>query len=334
MNRVVIRPAAAFCALAVAAGFFACTRTDQPAEPLEKVPIASVPPPYAALVDIALAKGYFRQQGLDVTPHFHSLGKAALDEVLAGKADFATVAATPLISAIMSGQKISIIATIQSSNRTNVILARKDKGIHTPKDLKGMRIAAPLGTIAEYFLDAFLATHGVARKEVEVVDLKPEEIVEALVSGEIDAASTWHPVLNQGQQELGEKGITFYDEDIYTQNFNFVATQEQVRSNPARVRKMLLALVEAEKFVLRNPAEAQKVIADFRQADGAVLGAVWGGHTFGVTLEQSLVLALEDESQWAIRKGLTGAREVPNYLHYIYFDGLKTVKPEAVRIMK
>ena len=334
MKRVAILIAFAMTLLATGTVFFACSRTDQPAAPIDQVTLAWGPPPYSALVDIALAKGFFRKQGLDVTPHFHSTGKAALDEVLAGTADYATVAGTPLTSAIMSGKEIAITATIQSSNRTNVILARKDKGIHTPKDLKGRRIAASLGTSAEYFLDAFLATHGVARKEVEVVDLKPEEIAEALVRGVIDAASTWHPILNQGQQKLGEKGITFYAEEIYTQTFNLTATREQVRSYPARVERMLLALIEAEEFARRNPGEAQKTISNFRQADLAVLGAVWAGNTFAVTLDQPLLLALEDESQWAMKKELTSAREVPNYLRHIYFDGLKTVKPEAVRILK
>lgn len=115
MNHFVIRIALALAALSIAAGFFACTRTDQSAGPPEKVTIACATPPYTALVDIALAKGYFRQQGLDVTPLFHSLGKAALDEILAGKADFATVAETPVVFAIMNGHKISIIATIQRS---------------------------------------------------------------------------------------------------------------------------------------------------------------------------------------------------------------------------
>jgi len=57
--------------------------------------------------------------------------------------------------AIMEGNKISIIATIQTSNRNNAIIARKDRGILTPQDLRGRKIATTFGTIAEFFMDAF-----------------------------------------------------------------------------------------------------------------------------------------------------------------------------------
>lgn len=307
---------------------------EKAAGPPDKVAIACATLPYTALVDIALAKGYFRQQGLEVTASFHSTGKASLDEVLAGRADFATVAETPVMFAVMNGSKVSILATIQSSNKTNAIFARRDKWIHTPQDLKGKRIAATLGTIAEYFLDAFLATQGMAIKDVEVVNLNPEQIPNALAMGEIDAASTFFPFLDQAQQMLSEKGITFYDEDIYTQTFNIVATQENVRSNPTSVRKILLALIEAEKFIVQHPEEAQKIVADFRQTDRAALVAVWSSHTLAVSLHQSLLLALEDESQWAIRQALASAKNVPNYLEFIHLDGLHAVKPTAVQIVR
>jgi NitT/TauT family transport system substrate-binding protein len=68
--------------------------------------------------------------------------------------------------------------------------------------------------------------------------------------------------------------------------------------------------------------------------DKVVLGAVWDSHTFGVSLDQALLLALEDESQWAIKSGLTNAKKVPNYLDFIHLDGLQAVKPEAVRIVR
>ena len=161
-----IRPSIVVSALAMAICLAACDRTDnKPAGPPEKVTIAYATAPYTVLADIAQAQGYFKLEGLEVTPHFHVTGKAALDEVLAGKADFATVADTPLMFSIMNGHQISIIATIQSSNKNNGIVARKDRGISTPQDLKGKKLGVSLGTISEFFADAFLASHSMARED-------------------------------------------------------------------------------------------------------------------------------------------------------------------------
>jgi NitT/TauT family transport system substrate-binding protein len=224
--------------------------------------------------------------------------------VLEGQADFATVAETPAMFAIMNGEKIAIIASIQSSQKNHAIVARKDLGIFLPQDLKGKKVATTQGITSDFFMDGFLAVRGIARKELTVVNLKPEELENAIVNGEVDAVSTFHPFLSQTQKKLGNKGITFFDEGLsYTATFNVVATQEFVRKNPDKVRKMLRALVKAEKMAKENPAAAQKLVAQFTGIAPSTVAE-------------------------------TRARKVPNYLDYIYFDGLKAVKPEAVRILQ
>ena len=231
-------------------------------------------------------------------------------------------------------KKYPIIATIQTSSKNSAIIARKDKGILTLKDLKNKKIAATLGTTSEFFLDTILATHGISRKDVKIIDLKAEEIPAALANGEVDAASAFSPYINYAQKKLGNSGIAFYDENIYTWTFNIVATQEFIRKNPGKVKKMLRALIKAEEFVKQNPVEAQKIVADFSGIDIDVVRDMWANTSFSVSLDQSLLLAIEDESRWAIRNKLTNAKEVPNYLDHIYIDGLKSVKPEAVRILR
>lgn len=335
MRRLMIRVLITLSATTMLFCSFACSRTDQKlAGPVENITIAYTTPPYSALADIAKAKEYFRQEGLEVTPLFRSTGKAGLDELLAGRADFATVADTPFMFAVMKGEKIGILATIQTSDRTNVIIAKKDKGIHTPEDLKGKRIGVALGTYTEFFLDTFLTVHGISRQDVTLVNLKPDDMPEALANGDVDAATAWPPFLNRAQKRLGDNGVIFHDRDIYTFTLNIVAKQEYIRANPGKIRKLLLALIRAEDFVSDNPDEAKKVIADFRQMDRALINEMWGGNTFGVTLNQSLVLALEDESRWAIKRGLTGKGSIPNYFDHIYFDGLRSIKPDAVKVLR
>jgi sulfonate transport system substrate-binding protein len=335
MKLLLTRMTIAVAALAICACFFACTRTDRkPAGPPEKVTIAYSATTDAVLAEVAHVKGYYLQEGLDVTPHLHPYGKLALEDLLAGKADFATVAETPVMFAIMKGEKISVIATIENSDMGNAILARRDRGITTPEDLRGKRIAATLGTTSEFYLDAMLGLHGISRKDVAVVDLKAGEIADALARGDIDAVSTFTPYTAITQKKLGDRAITFQDKNIYRWTFNVVAKQEFIRKNPDKVRKILRALVRAEEFVRENPPEAQKIVADFSGIEIGIVRAIWADTSFTVTLDQPLILALEDESRWAIDGGQTGARKIPNYLDFIYFDGLKSIKPDAVRILR
>ena len=81
--------------------------TISPAGPVEKVTIAYSATTDSVLAQVAQTRGYYREEGLEVTPHMHPYGKPALREVLEGKADFATVAETPVMFAILNGEKIS-----------------------------------------------------------------------------------------------------------------------------------------------------------------------------------------------------------------------------------
>jgi len=326
----------AFAASALIGGHF-LMRTDaghKRAGPREKITIAYSTTTDTVLAEVAQMQGFYLQEGLEAIPQKYPYGKIALQAVLEGRADFATVAETPIMFAVLNGEKLYVIATIQTSSKANAIVARKDKGILTPADLKGRTIAATLGTTSEFFMDAYLAGHGIARKNMKVVDLKAEGLSDALENGTVDAVSAFNPYLIRMQKKLGNRVITFYDEEIYTKTFNIVATQEFVRNNPGKVDKVLGALIKAEQFVSRNPAAAQKIVADFSLMDAALVREIWQDTSFLVRLDQSLVLALEEESRWAVKGGLTGNRKIPDYMDYIYLEGLQSVKPTAVRILR
>ena len=332
---LLLRMAFAVAALAIYACLCACTpKAEKPAGPVDKVTMAVAAAPDTALAQVALVDGFFQKEGLEVTPLKYEYGKLALEAMLEGKADFATVAETPVMFACMKGAKISVIAAIQQSNGNNAIIARRDRGILSPSDLKGRKIGTTSGTILDYYLDSFLAANGISRKAVTLVDMRPEQMAAAIDKGAVDAISAWSHVTMETRRRLGAREITFQDRDIYTQTFLVVAGQEFIRNNPEKVRRMLRALLRAEDFVRKNPTEAQAVVADFCGIDRAVIGELWGLERFAVTLDQMLILALEDESRWAKKNGLTDAVNIPNYLNYIYLDGLGSVRPEAVRIIR
>ena len=330
-----VRMMPAIAALALGACLWACTQADRkPAGATEKATMAYPSMLEATLVQVAQSQGYFRQEGLDVSAHVHPYGKLALKELLEGKADFATVAETPVMLAIMNSEDISVIATISTSSIGHAILARKDKGIHTIVDLKGKKIATTLGTTAHFYQDMILAINEISPKDVQTVNLDVEAIHDVLTQGDIAAVSTFNPHIVVTQKKLGDRLITFQDKDVYTYTFNIVATREFTSKNPDKVRKLLHALLNSEKYVREHPLEAQKIMSAFSGVDSGLLSKIWDDYNFSVALDQQLILLLEDESRWAINSGLTNERQIPNYLNHIYFDGLRSVRPDAVRILR
>jgi len=311
-----------------------CKPTQKQTGPREKITVAYWSGPSAALVHIAFAKGYFAEEGLEAIPQAHAYGKLALNAVIEGSADIATVGDTPIVFAVMNGERIATLAAIQTANKNEAVVARRDRGISQPADLNGKKIGVTLGTTAHFFIDSFLLAHGIEEGKVTLVNMKPDEMAAALESGRIDAVSTFNPTVKQLEKRLGEGGVLFYGESLYTETFCVAATQEFAKKNPEAIIKFLRALIRAEIFVKQHDKEARTLAAEFIKMDTAVIDDMWETITFKVTLDQSLLVDFEDQTRWVLKNKLSTGTRMPNYLDYIHADGLYAVKPNAVRIVR
>jgi len=295
----------------------------------EKITIAVSPQPVSAPVYIAYAKGYFDREGLKVSLQPFVTGKEALESVLKGTAHFGTVAETPLMFAGLKGEKFFIIATVADSNKYAKIVGRKDRGIKVPEDLKGRKVGVSKGTNAEYFLDTFLTYYRIPLEQVHIFPMQPVDIAEALVKGDIDAAVTWNPHTTKQQKLLGADAITLENESIYKMYWNIVAAQDFVKAHPETVKKLLRGLMQAQHYIEHNPEDTRKIMAEYIGEGSAALG----DFNFDVRLSQSLILSLEAEARWAVRKRLTDASDMPNFLRLVYTGGMEAVAPDSVFIV-
>ena len=329
-----------FLAICCAFALTACDKAPLPAADTagsavrQKITVAFTGQPQSTLVHIALARGYFLKEGLDVQPLMLTFGREALQSVLDGKADFATVAETPVMFSVLKGDRIFVIANIESSNMNNGVLARPDAGIARAADVKGKRIGFTPGTTSDFFLDSFLTAQGLTRQDVASVPLKPDEMQAALLAGKVDAVSTWNYPLTQLRNQLGAKAIVFHDPQIYTETFNIAAMQDFVRQNPQTVTRFLRALIQAEDFVAKQPEQAQAIVTAAIKVDLALIKEVWNAFSYHVSLDQTLLITLEDETRWAMKNKLTDKTAMPNYADYIHVDSLMAVKPEAVKLKR
>lgn len=293
----------------------------------------------AALVDsapvlIAQQQGFFEQEGVKVEIRTYQSGRDALAAMLRSEAHMATVADLPACLAMIEGTDIRLIATISRSGKENSIVARKDRGIASPAQMRGKAIGVIPGTTSEFLLDEVLIMHGIPRNALTMVDLKPEESVDALLSGRIDAVSSWHPQTAYLLKRLGSNGIRFCGDETYQMYWNVVARKDFITGHKDAIRKAVRALDRANAHLRDNTAAAQEMVAKTLQFDPMLLREVWDEYIFEISLEQSLLMTLENQARWAIRHNKTAAREVPNLLDYLYLDALQEVNPAAVTIIR
>ena len=300
----------------------------------EKITIAQPLTPPSSPLFVAFENGYFSDEGLEVTVSPQPSGKASLQAVLQGEADLAAVGEVPIMFAVLNGEKIYTIASYMSTTKNYVIVARKDKGISVPADFPGKKIGVTLGTNSEFFLDVFFTHESIRRDEVEVVHIKPPEMYDALMNGEVDAVSTWNPHVIRLQESLADRQITFDGKGCYTGRFNIFAMQHFIKTHPDIAEKVLRAMIKAIDTMQEKPEESLQVVSKYVKIDKELIRRIWGIYDFNVTLSQALIVTLEDEARWAIKKKLTSRTDVPNYLDFIYPPPLLQLQPEAVTIIR
>jgi sulfonate transport system substrate-binding protein len=261
--------------LVVAAG---CQGQQATGEAKIKVNVGTQRGMYSALAFVVKEKGYLADEGLDVEWNWFAGSPQLLEAMKGGSIDVGLpVGSAPGQVGVGNGQPLYIIANIVWGNE--VLVMRKDLegqvDLNNPETLKGLTVA----TISKSSMQDY-----VARLWLENMGLDPETDVEyrevsagaaqrsALLSGDIDIASTFEPHGTMLQQEglgvivgLGEEIAPHHD------NTGLVVTKAFYEKNQDAVVRIVKALEKARKFAVENPQEFYEIIAKYFEVDPAVV---------------------------------------------------------------
>ena len=301
---------------------------------IESINVAYSPFESLTLFWVAENQNFFSQNGLNVTAHEYATGAGALsgvlndeDDIVVGTTEF------PLTSNILNGAQINTISTIAKSEFIYLI-GRQDRGINEISDLKGKTIGTAFGTIAQFYLGRFLSLNGLSIQDVTLVDLKtPAEWVDAVANGSVDAVATAQPTAEMAKDALNDNAVFWSIQSSQPLYAQAIATDEWITSHPELINRFLNSLLQAEDYTINHPAEAKAIVKNQLNLTDAYTDKAWTQNQFSLSLDQSLLLTMQDEAQWLISNHLTNATTVPNFINNVYQDGLKSIKPSAVNII-
>ncbi len=299
--------------------------------PVEKLTVAAAHYLTGVLVYVAEDQGFFEKNGLEVTIKGYGSGKACADALITGEADISTSADNVFVSNSFEHADLRILGTV-ATKQVKELVVRKDKGITTIDNLIGKKVGVTKRSGAEFQLGVFLTFNGISQEDIELVDLKPSEMMGAISNGDVDAVFVWDPYLYNIKKELGENAISWHGgEDFY---FVLLTKQNWLDKNPAAAERFMKLMLEAEDYIKDNSEEAKEFAKGRFDYESDYMNYSWPKQEFAVILEQAMLIAFEDQARWRIKEKLTDKTEVPNYLDYIWLDALELIKPEAVTIIQ
>ena len=288
-----------------------------------------------ALVFLAQGKGYFADEGLAVELVPFASGKVALDMMLSGDVDVSASADMPTMSHSFDRADYALFCTIARTDNGAWVIARRDRGIEKPADLRGKRIATQADSAVHFFMSMFLREHRIGEDEAQVIYMKAVDLPGALVRGEIDAFSMRNPFIETAKQALGEQAVEFFAADLYRQTFNLVAKRALIGARRDALARIVKALVRAEELVTRDSRDAKSATAAaMGEGRMAEVEKDWDRYSYQVSLDQSLFITLEDQARWAMARRGLAPDAMPNFLEYVDVTVLDAVKPSAVTVIR
>jgi NitT/TauT family transport system substrate-binding protein len=301
---------------------------------LETLTVAMVPTELNALFYIAEAQKLFAANGLQVTlKEDYDSGASAAAGMLNGEADIALAAEFPVVRQVFNKTDITDFGTITKYENTYII-CRTDSGIKTIQDLKGKKVGVTLKTISEFYLGRTLDLNGINIQQVTLVDTRAPDSEKAIAGRGVDAVATWEPWVAQINQRMGKEVITMPLQSGQYAYWNLVSTSRWIHNHPNMIKRLIKSLVQAESYVASHQSEAKAIVRKRMTFDATYMEIIWPRYQFALSLDQSLITAMEDEARWVIKNNLTKEKQIPDFMDYIYVDGLKAIKPEAVKIIR
>lgn len=227
----------------------------------------------AALFLQPIAKGYFKQAGLDVTLDAGNGSGGAVTRVASGAYDmgFADLAALMEFHANNPDAPNKPVAVMMVYNNTPAaVFTLKKSGLTKPADLSGKKLGAPVFDAGRRGFPVFAKANGV--KDVNWVSMDPPLRETMLVRGDVDAITGFGFTSLLNLEARGVKSqdvilMPYADHGVKLYGNAIIVGQKLLKENPNAVKAFLSAFTRGAKEVLANPVAS---IEHVKARDGIV----------------------------------------------------------------
>lgn len=208
----------------------------------------------------ALDKGYYAEEGLDLT--YLSGGPDVIPEstLIAGKADLTlTTPDTTVLAIATQGAPFKIIGAQYQKNPIGIVSLASNP-IKTPQDMVGKTIAVPPVNVVS--VEAVLKINGIDRASVNIVPYAYDPT--PLIKGEIDASLDFTTNVPYTIKQAGPDATSFllYDFGFTIFNDTVVVTEETLKSKRKEIVSFLRASRKGWEENLKDPAAYPPTFAE------------------------------------------------------------------------
>jgi NitT/TauT family transport system substrate-binding protein len=238
----------------------AATATDKKTLRDVRVQLAFLMQSIDAPLVVAINKGYFAEEGLNVSFERGFGNSDTISKLGTGKFDLAFSDMYNALDFNDKNPNDKIIAVAITQNKAPFsVLSLKEKGINSPKDLAGKSLGAPAGDGPRKLFPVFAKEVGIDPASVNWTTMEPKLRETFLLQGKVDAISGFStsalPALLKGGKKMEDINVFYYNQhglDFYGNAI--LARADFAEKNPDVVKAFVKAYMRGLQDVLKDPS--------------------------------------------------------------------------------
>jgi NitT/TauT family transport system substrate-binding protein len=233
-----------------------------------KITVGVIPIVDTAPIWLGKAKGFFADQGLDVTVQTTTGGAAAVPGVVAGSYDFAFGNLVSVMVARDKGLDLRYVANGNSTAGTpdfGAVIVRGDSPIKTAADLAGKTVSVnTLQNIGDTTIRQVVATAGGDASKVKFVEVAFPDAEAAVENKQVDAAWILAPFLDAAVAH-GDRVISynFSAFDPKLDIAGYFTTGDTIKNKPDLVKKFTTAMNKSLVYAQAHPDEVRQIVTTY-----------------------------------------------------------------------
>ena len=214
---------------------------------------------------VARDKGYYKDNGLDVTIARGFGSGDTIKRVASGSASFGIADTSALITALANENLPVKIVAMVYDHATVGIIYLKESGIRTPKDLIGRKIGRSASGASVNMFPAFLKANKLDRSKIHEVVVDGATFLPLLMSGQVDAVLEQTNLVGKFERVAASAGKTavampYSQFGLEAYGNAIITSANTIEEKGDLVRRFVEASLKGTAYALAHPDEAIAIL--------------------------------------------------------------------------